>query len=260
MAKIKSEKSLWIRQDGGNVQGPFPVSRIRGWINKGKVRPEMNFSLDGDHWVPGDAVPGLFEPVIELAESETRSRGMLWAVCVAAALGLVGSFDAFLVTGTGRNAFLGLQGGARIWSNLYGIGAMTLFVALLVAAAYHWRSWGASSERTIGCLGIGMGAIQLVAFVVAALLQTGWIGAAGSYAEASNDRDRVAESMNPLHDLIVQGQSAKEAREFRESMRRLDEVASSLTPPSRPGLAFYWLVACSLGVLAGGVGMVRRTP
>ena len=75
MAKIKTEKSLWIRQNGGNVQGPFPVSRIRGWINKGKVRPEMNFSLDGNHWMPGDAVPGLFESDADPESPAASSKG-----------------------------------------------------------------------------------------------------------------------------------------------------------------------------------------
>lgn len=53
-------EQYWIRQNGSDVQGPFPVERVRGWVQAGRVRPEMEFSADGEIWATGDRWPGLF--------------------------------------------------------------------------------------------------------------------------------------------------------------------------------------------------------
>ena len=45
--------AYFIRQNGRSVQGPFDEDRIRGWIAQGRVRTEMEFSADGQLWIPG---------------------------------------------------------------------------------------------------------------------------------------------------------------------------------------------------------------
>lgn len=50
----------FIRTRDGRVQGPFPAVSIQSWIASGKVRPEMEFSVDGAAWVQGHACPELF--------------------------------------------------------------------------------------------------------------------------------------------------------------------------------------------------------
>ena len=54
-----TEPQYYIAQ-GQDVQGPFPRSRILSWIEQGKVRDDMLFSLEGGDWVPGHDVPELF--------------------------------------------------------------------------------------------------------------------------------------------------------------------------------------------------------
>lgn len=49
------EAQYYIRQ-GANTQGPFPVSRIQGWIDQGRVREHMLMSADGLRWVEGGLV------------------------------------------------------------------------------------------------------------------------------------------------------------------------------------------------------------
>ena len=57
------EAQYWIRQ-GTGVQGPFPVTRVRGWIAEGRVRRDMTFSSDGGAtWTVGHDCPALFNPV-----------------------------------------------------------------------------------------------------------------------------------------------------------------------------------------------------
>lgn len=53
------EPQFWIAQ-GQQVQGPFPLSRVRGWIAAGRARPEMLYSRDGGPWRPGPEHPELF--------------------------------------------------------------------------------------------------------------------------------------------------------------------------------------------------------
>ena len=53
-----SESSLLIRQ-GANIQGPYLMSRIRGYVAQRRVQPYMLFSSDGIYWVGMEHVPGL---------------------------------------------------------------------------------------------------------------------------------------------------------------------------------------------------------
>ncbi len=55
----KAKGSLYIRQ-GNNVQGPFPVERVRKWVAEGRIRPDMEFSADGSVWRTGGKWPLLF--------------------------------------------------------------------------------------------------------------------------------------------------------------------------------------------------------
>ena len=41
-------QQYWIRQ-GPNVQGPFDIERVRGYIEQGRVRPDMELSADGGY-------------------------------------------------------------------------------------------------------------------------------------------------------------------------------------------------------------------
>lgn len=72
------EAHVWIRQGGTSIQGPFPVSRVRGWIKDGRVRQEMEFSTDaGATWLPGEACPDLFgavDPVLSVTRPAAPPR------------------------------------------------------------------------------------------------------------------------------------------------------------------------------------------
>ncbi len=52
------EPTLLIRQ-GANVQGPFKISRIRGYVAQRRIQPYMLFSQDGIFWVGAEYIPGL---------------------------------------------------------------------------------------------------------------------------------------------------------------------------------------------------------
>ena len=52
----------WTIAQGENVQGPFPESKVRRYIEAGRVRADMLFSRDGGDWVPGHEIPALFPP------------------------------------------------------------------------------------------------------------------------------------------------------------------------------------------------------
>ena len=54
-----SETQYYIAQ-GENVQGPFPESKVRDYIQRGRVRKEMMFSVNGGDWVKGSTLPQLF--------------------------------------------------------------------------------------------------------------------------------------------------------------------------------------------------------
>ncbi len=62
-----------IRQSGGSVQGPFEEDQIKGWIRQGRVKPDFEFSRDGQQWIAGVG-HHLFDevhvaaPVVEKAE------------------------------------------------------------------------------------------------------------------------------------------------------------------------------------------------
>ena len=60
-------QQYWIRQ-GPNVQGPFDIERVRGYIEQGRVRPDMELSADGVSWRPGSEYAELFPPVLDLDE------------------------------------------------------------------------------------------------------------------------------------------------------------------------------------------------
>jgi len=59
----------YIRQHHKYVSGPHEVEAIRAWIKEGKVRDEMEFSLDGEEWMLGIEMIDLFEP-----RSQSRAR------------------------------------------------------------------------------------------------------------------------------------------------------------------------------------------
>lgn len=50
----------YIRQHGKYVSGPHEIDAIRGWIREGKVRQEMEFSVDGTEWMLGIEMGDLF--------------------------------------------------------------------------------------------------------------------------------------------------------------------------------------------------------
>jgi hypothetical protein len=52
------EPSLYIRQ-GANIQGPFRMGRLRGYVVQRRIQPYMLFSQDGVWWVGAEHVPGL---------------------------------------------------------------------------------------------------------------------------------------------------------------------------------------------------------
>ena len=52
------ELSLFIRQ-GANVQGPFTMTRIRGYVAQRRIQPYMLFSQDGVYLLGPEHVPGL---------------------------------------------------------------------------------------------------------------------------------------------------------------------------------------------------------
>jgi hypothetical protein len=70
-----ASEQIWIRQEGGSVQGPFPSERVTGWMRTGKVRPGMELSGDGQEWIPltEDAMQELLAQQGK-PEPTTRSR------------------------------------------------------------------------------------------------------------------------------------------------------------------------------------------
>lgn len=52
------EPALLIRQ-GANIQGPYAMSRIRGYVKQRRVQHYMLFSEDGVFWLGPEHVPGL---------------------------------------------------------------------------------------------------------------------------------------------------------------------------------------------------------
>lgn len=69
------ERQFFIRQ-GGTVQGPFAVERVRAWIAAGRVRPDMDLSEDGTTFRPGSEFAGLFEaPAVARAGESRPPRG-----------------------------------------------------------------------------------------------------------------------------------------------------------------------------------------
>ncbi|MDJ0974218.1 MAG: rhomboid family intramembrane serine protease [Planctomycetota bacterium] len=64
--------TYFIRQ-GANVQGPFPMARLRAWSRKLKLKPEMEVSPDGETWIKAREVPGLFER--RSRRKRVRTRG-----------------------------------------------------------------------------------------------------------------------------------------------------------------------------------------
>lgn len=54
------EAAYYIRQ-GGDIQGPFPLARMRAFARRLKLRPEMEVSEDRATWVPARTMPAFFE-------------------------------------------------------------------------------------------------------------------------------------------------------------------------------------------------------
>lgn len=50
----------YIRQHKKHVSGPHEIDHIRQWIREGKVRQEMEFSVDGVEWMFGIEMADLF--------------------------------------------------------------------------------------------------------------------------------------------------------------------------------------------------------
>ena len=67
-----SADRIYIRQ-GEDVQGPFPVERVRAFIRAGKATSDMAYSRDGQHWVLGSEIPGFFDEVPPVVEPMRRS-------------------------------------------------------------------------------------------------------------------------------------------------------------------------------------------
>ncbi len=58
-AGMEPEPQYYILQ-GENVQGPYALSKVRAYIEQGRVRANMKFSRDGGDWVRGRECPELF--------------------------------------------------------------------------------------------------------------------------------------------------------------------------------------------------------
>jgi hypothetical protein len=52
----------YIRQLQDHISGPYEVTTIREWIKEGKVRAEMEFSVDRSEWIWGIELVDLFPP------------------------------------------------------------------------------------------------------------------------------------------------------------------------------------------------------
>ncbi len=65
--------SYYIRKPGGRAQGPFAIEKIRGYIADGRVTQAMEYSTDGDWWLPGDRVPNLFPQAAAPAPARRRA-------------------------------------------------------------------------------------------------------------------------------------------------------------------------------------------
>jgi hypothetical protein len=75
-----SESAYYIRQHGSGVQGPFAVERIRGWMAEGRVRGDMELSLDGEQWFPVSALEGLLAAGSESTPAPPAARPPVAAV------------------------------------------------------------------------------------------------------------------------------------------------------------------------------------
>lgn len=62
--------SYYIRQRKKHVSGPHAVEGIRKLIKEGRVREEMEFSVDGHDWMWGIELVELFPPALR----ERRAR------------------------------------------------------------------------------------------------------------------------------------------------------------------------------------------
>lgn len=70
------ESPLYIRQTGGDVQGPFERERIRAWIAAGRVQPTMELSEDGQAWLAAFRFSDLFpsdQPEADLVRVRIKS-------------------------------------------------------------------------------------------------------------------------------------------------------------------------------------------
>src|SRR5262245_21138911 len=63
--------SYFIRQNGAAVpQGPYSEDRIRAWVAESRVRVDMDFSEDGETWIPGRRLLSIFPPTSPAAIAE----------------------------------------------------------------------------------------------------------------------------------------------------------------------------------------------
>ena len=61
--RMSIEPRYYIRQPGGEPQGPFSWTKIQRYVSEGRVRAEMEFSEDGQSWWLGSDGPALFPEV-----------------------------------------------------------------------------------------------------------------------------------------------------------------------------------------------------
>jgi hypothetical protein len=64
----------YIRQHRRHVSGPHEIEAIRQWVKEGKVRSEMEFSVDGKEWMLGIEMVELFGRPAPRAPSTRRRR------------------------------------------------------------------------------------------------------------------------------------------------------------------------------------------
>ena len=279
-----AERTLFIRQNGASVQGPFPLSRIQGWAQAGKVRREMEFSVDGDNWIPGDMISGVFETATTPTPSKgsTRrrrsrarhtdglrrahqrvegldTRTLLHAIMGVCVLGLVASAFTFW-TVSASNGFRSESKEFLIWPNVFGAIGTALFGLVLLACAFLYRDWKPEFAKIIGKSGFAATCLQVLAFVLlAGVVKVGWTGDMGKVTEAMAEVD---DDIEHARDRFDEAKDRGGPPGIIDAAREAFEDTLKMLEPRLPkfsfGVGFYGLVICSLGLGYISRVMVRR--
>ncbi len=68
----------YVRQQRKHVSGPYPLATLVAWAKEGKVREDMEYSLDREEWMLGFEMIELFGDRRARPAAPPRRRRRLW--------------------------------------------------------------------------------------------------------------------------------------------------------------------------------------